>query len=440
MASTSSSRLLFCSSYSHPSLLSNTTGSDARRVLWLKNRKVPKEYCSKISIMQDNWKHSYKCIDGGSTSTTRKLYINATSAQSHESEPQQGYGTQSIWKSTKDMLHTLQKFAMSYFLITMLMSITSSSLLAVENLSDISPKFFDGLLKFIIPIVFMHLYAVGINQLTDIEIDKFDNKFTKVLVSFVYKSFFGIGRPNIRPHIRAETFLAITLQINKPYRPLASGKISYKAGFIFTMLCVIMSFGFGWMTGSKPLLLCLIQYFASITCYSINLPLLRWKKSTILTLLSTVPSMLISSYVAPLFHMKTYVLKKTIIFSRPIVFTFVVMSFYNLVIMLLKDIPDIEGDKAAGLQTLSVRLGPKRVFWLSVSLLEMAYGFAIIMGTTSPFLWSKIFTVLAHGIMALIFYYRANSVNLKNKDASQSFYMFMFQLLCVENILIHFVR
>ncbi|QHN92673.1 putative homogentisate phytyltransferase 1 [Arachis hypogaea] len=35
--------------------------------------------------------------------------------------------------------------------------------------------------------------------------------------------------------------------------------------------------------------------------------------------------------------------------------------------------------------------------------------------------------VIAHGIMALIFWYRANSVDLKSKDAFQSFYMFIFK-------------
>ncbi|MED6168500.1 hypoxanthine-guanine phosphoribosyltransferase, variant 3 [Stylosanthes scabra] len=220
-----------------------------------------------------------------------------------------------------------------------LMGMLSSSLLAVENLSDISPKFFVGLLKYIIPIIFVYLYAMIINQLADLEIDK----------------------------------------VNKTYRPFASGKISYKTGAIISISCLIMSFGLGWMTRSKPLLWCLIISFVATTGYSINLPLLRWKKSTIPTLVSNVPAMVTSTYVAPFLHMKTYVFEKTTIFSRSIVFTTIVMSFYYLVIMLMKDIPDIEGDKAAGLRTLSIRLGPKRVFWLCVSLLEIAYGVAIIM-------------------------------------------------------------
>ncbi|XP_020972992.1 naringenin 8-dimethylallyltransferase 2, chloroplastic isoform X9 [Arachis ipaensis] len=353
MASTSK-LLLGSSLFPHPtpSSLSITTGSIARRALWHKKRK--------LQSLEHNWNHSYKFIHGGSTPhkpKTRNFLMKATS------EP---FDTQTIWKSTKDILHTVQKFTISYYLITVIMCISSTSVLAVENLSDISPKFFIGLFKFIIPIIFMHWYTVGINQLVDVEIDK----------------------------------------INKPYRPLVSGKISYKTGVIISISCLFMGFGLGWITKSKPLLWCLVMYFVAMTGYSINI----------------------------------YVLEKTTIFPRSIVFTIVVMSFYYLVIMLFKDIPDIEGDTAAGLQNLSIRLGPKRVFWLCVLLLEMGYGIAIIMGATSSFLWSKIVTVIAHGIMALIFWYRANSVDLKSKDASQSFYMFIFKLLCVENILILLVR
>ncbi|KAL1369826.1 hypothetical protein AAHE18_01G016400 [Arachis hypogaea] len=359
MASTSK-LVLGSSSFPHPtpSSLSITTGSIATKALWHKNRK--------LQSLEHNWNHSYKFIHGGSK--PRNSFVKATSEPSH---------TQTIWNSTKDIMHTLQKFSGSYYLITVIMSISSTSVLAVENLSDISPKFFIGLFK-----------------------------------------------------------------INKPYRPLVSGKISYKTGVIISISCLFMSFGLGWITKSKPLIWCLVMYFVAMTGYSINLPLLRWKKFTIPTLLSTVPPMLIANNIAPFLHMKTYVLEKTTMFPRPrsIVFTIVVMSFYYLVIMLFKDIPDIEGDTAAGLQNLSIRLGPNRVFWLCVLLLEMGYGIAIIMGATSSFLWSKIFTVIAHGIMALIFWYRANSVDLKSKDAFQSFYMFIFKLLCVENILILLVR
>ncbi|XP_052110705.1 naringenin 8-dimethylallyltransferase 2, chloroplastic [Arachis duranensis] len=382
MASTSK-LVLGSSSFPHPtpSSLSITTGSIATKALWHKNRK--------LQSLEHNWNHSYKFIHGGSK--PRNSFVKATSEPSH---------TQTIWNSTKDIMHTLQKFSGSYYLITVIMSISSTSVLAVENLSDISPKFFIGLFKFIIPIMFMHWYTVGINQLVDIEIDK----------------------------------------INKPYRPLASSKISFGGGLAIVAASLFMSFGLALMIGSKPLLWGLILIFILMTAYSVNLPFLRWKKSTILTLLSGVPTILTAYNLAPYLHMKTFVLKKPFIFTRSLAFTTVVMTFFYVVISLFKDIPDIEGDKKEGLQTLSIRLGPKRVFWLCISLLEMTYGIAIIMGLTSPFLWSKIFTVMAHAINAWILWFRANSVDLKSKEDFQSFYMFIFKLLYLENVLVLFVR
>ncbi|XLT78425.1 hypothetical protein HN873_000178, partial [Arachis hypogaea] len=246
----------------------------------------------------------------------------------------------------------------------------------------------------------MQLYTTGVNQLADIEIDK----------------------------------------INKPYRPLASSKISFGGGLAIVAASLFMSFGLALMIGSKPLLWGLILIFILMTAYSVNLPFLRWKKSTILTLLSGVPTILTAYNLAPYLHMKTFVLKKPFIFTRSLAFTTVVMTFFYVVISLFKDIPDIEGDKKEGLQTLSIRLGPKRVFWLCISLLEMTYGIAIIMGLTSPFLWSKIFTVMAHAINAWILWFRANSVDLKSKEDFQSFYMFIFKLLYLENVLVLFVR
>ncbi|XLT42605.1 hypothetical protein HN873_035209, partial [Arachis hypogaea] len=105
MASTSG---LVLGSLSFPpstrSSLSITTGSIARRALWHKKRK--------LQSLEHNWNHSYKFIHGGSTPhkpKTRNFLMKATS------EP---FDTQTIWKSTKDILHTVQKFTISYYLIT----------------------------------------------------------------------------------------------------------------------------------------------------------------------------------------------------------------------------------------------------------------------------------------------------------------------------------
>ncbi|XLU54234.1 hypothetical protein S245_048882, partial [Arachis hypogaea] len=91
------------------------------------------------------------------------------------------------------------------------------------------------------------------------------------------------------------------------------------------------------------------------------------------------------------------------------------------------DLGDVEGDKAAGLKTLAIRLGVKQAFWLCISLIQ-AYGIAITMGALSPVLWSKIVTVVTHIIMVLyVWNYDVNSVDLSSKDSLHCFDMFMFK-------------
>ncbi|XLR35847.1 hypothetical protein S83_063747, partial [Arachis hypogaea] len=78
--------------------------------------------------------------------------------------------------------------------------------------------------------------------------------------------------------------------------------------------------------------------------------------------------------------------------SKPLIWSIIIaaglMAAYSI-----NDLGDVEGDKAAGLKTLAIRLGVKQVFWLCISLIQMAYGIAITMGALlSPVLWSKIVT------------------------------------------------
>ncbi|XP_014513424.1 uncharacterized protein LOC106771902 [Vigna radiata var. radiata] len=61
----------------------------------------------------------------------------------------------------------------------------------------------------------------------------------------------------------------------------------------------------------------------------------------------------------------------------------------------IDDIPDNEGDDKFGIQSLSVHLGQKRVFLICVSLFEMIYRVAILVGATSSYHWCKMITTMA---------------------------------------------
>ncbi|KHN27114.1 Putative homogentisate phytyltransferase 1, chloroplastic [Glycine soja] len=64
-----------------------------------------------------------------------------------------------------------------------------------------------------------------------------------------------------------------------------------------------------------------------------------------------------------------------------------------------KDISDVKGDKAYGIDTFAIRLGQKWVFWICIILFEMAFGVALLAGATSSYLWIKIVTVAIIGVL-----------------------------------------
>ncbi|KAF6142324.1 hypothetical protein GIB67_023349 [Kingdonia uniflora] len=325
------------------------------------------------------------------------VLVNATSEHSFESEPE---SSKSIWKSISTAIDVFYRFSRPHTVIGTALSIISVSLLAVERLSDISPLFFTGLLKAIVSALFMNIYIVGLNQLSDIEIDK----------------------------------------VNKPYLPLASGEYSVGTGTIIVASFGLMSFWLGWIVGSWPLFWALFISFMLGTAYSVNLPLFRWKRFALVAAMCILAVRAVIVQLAFFLHMQMFVYRRPAFFTRPVLFATAFMSFFSIVIALFKDIPDINGDKIFGIHSFSVRLGQERVFWICIYLLEMAYGIAVLVGTASSCLWSKIITVLGHIILASILWKRAKSIDLKSQTAITSFYMFIWKLFYAEYLLIPLVR
>ncbi|XP_019463006.1 PREDICTED: homogentisate phytyltransferase 1, chloroplastic-like [Lupinus angustifolius] len=355
---------------SFPKSSSFTIGSYAP-IASLHKRKIQKEH-NILRFQQLSLDHLSKGIKGGSTCQgyNRKYVVKADSEQPFESESQALY-PKSIWDSVKNSLDTFYRFSRPHTIIGTALSIISVSLLAVEKVSDFSPLFFTGVLKAVVAALFMNIYIVGLNQLSDVEIDK----------------------------------------INKPYLPLASGEYSFQTGVIIVASFSILSFWLGWIVGSWPLFWALFISFVLGTAYSINVS-------------SHVEMEEISSACSDLHYGCSSSSSSTCIFPSHI-------YVY---------IPDIEGDKIFGIQSFSVSLGQKKVFWICVSLLEIAYGFALLMGAASPCLWSKIVTVLGHAVLALVLWYRAISVDFKSKASITSFYMFIWKLFYAEYFLIPLVR
>ncbi|KAL2928888.1 Homogentisate phytyltransferase 1 chloroplastic [Bienertia sinuspersici] len=297
-----------------------------------------------------------------------------------------------FWSSASNSLDAFYRFSRPHTVIGTALSIVSVSLLAVEKLSDFSPVFLTGMLEAIIAALFMNIYIVGLNQISDIEIDK----------------------------------------VNKPYLPLASGEYSTKTGIFIVASFAILSFLLWSTVGSGPLFWALFVSFVLGTAYSINLPMLRWKRSAVVAAMCILAVRAIIVQIAFFLHIQMHVFGRPPFFSRPLIFATGFMSFFSVVIALFKDIPDMEGDKIFGIRSFTVRLGQKRVFWICITLLLMAYAVAISVGASSSFVWSKVVTVMykvvGHGILAAVLWRSAQSTDLSSKAAITSFYMFIWKI------------
>ncbi|KAL8235053.1 hypothetical protein R6Q59_021153 [Mikania micrantha] len=315
-------------------------------------------------------------------------------------------------KSLGATLGVIYKFSRVYTLKGTVLSIISSSLLAIRNLSDITPSFYLGVLQAIVGGCLATLYVVGINQLSDIEIDK----------------------------------------VNKPYLPLASGELSVTTGIILTSLYALLGFVLGWMSKSWPLKLGLFLWYAFGTAYSVDgrsffgagggtapyftIPLLRWKRIPALAALCIWS---VRGVIIPILchlHAQMLIKGRALLLSKQAIFVFGFMSIFGIIIALSKDLPDVEGDKINGINSLALQFGQQKVFWICIWLLEMAYGMGIVIGLSSARIWIKSIMVIGHSILGFILWRYSNSVDLKSNEALHSFYQFIWKLYYVENLLV----
>ncbi|TQE11151.1 hypothetical protein C1H46_003157 [Malus baccata] len=250
----------------------------------------------------------------------------------------------------------------------------------------------------LVPSILMNIYVVGLNQLYDVEIDK----------------------------------------VNKPELPLASGEFSMGAGITIVSTVLLMSFAMGFLFKSPPLFSALVISFLLGTAYSVELPLLRWKRHAFLAATCILIVRAIVVQLAFYVHIQKYVLGRPVILTRSLAFAVFFMCIFSSVIALFKDIPDVDGDRDFGIQSFSVSLGQEKVYWVCVNMLLMAYGAALAIGASSSFLPCKLFTIIGHSALASLLWIRARSVDIANKASLTSFYMFIWKLFYAEYFLIPF--
>ncbi|KAF6002711.1 hypoxanthine-guanine phosphoribosyltransferase [Cyanidiococcus yangmingshanensis] len=254
----------------------------------------------------------------------------------------------------------------------------------------------------IVPSMLMNIYIVGLNQLYDIPVDR----------------------------------------VNKPYLPLASGELSVPVAALIVAACLLGSLGLGfWLPQSTTALrVSLIVSGLLGTLYS--MPPVRLKRYPFLASLCIL---VVRGAVVNLgfyLHARTALATSNGLFAvgfSPLIrFATAFFAVYGIVIALMKDIPDLEGDIEYRLDSFSNRYGQRNVFNLCVGLLIATFvagGFACV----SPWLitrppYKAVAASTAHFIAAAWLLQRSRyaRAHVHSREAVYSFYMDVWKCFYLE--------
>lgn len=254
----------------------------------------------------------------------------------------------------------------------------------------------------LVPSLCANVYIVGLNQLTDIAIDR----------------------------------------INKPHLPLASGAFSVSMGrwivWVLGGLALLLSAVQG------PILLATVGLSVAIgTAYS--LPPLRLKRFPFWAALCIfgVRGVIVNlgffahfrRWLALRIEPTGYATDWLAVPPEVWALTLFVVVF-AFAIAIFKDIPDLEGDRQFQVRTLTVRLGPGFVFKLALGVLTLCYGLLIALALFGvlPSVQSG-FLVITHGLLLGLLWWQSRRVNLQDKAQIKGFYQFIWRLFFLEYLL-----
>lgn len=243
----------------------------------------------------------------------------------------------------------------------------------------------------LVPSLAANIYIVGLNQCTDIDIDR----------------------------------------INKPQLPLASGEFSPRQGGGIVAGMGLLALGVAAVQGQRLFWTVALSMLMG-TVYSI--PPLRLKRFPFWAALCIFGVRGVVVNVGFFLHFRYLLggagpipLKVWGLTGFVILFAFAIAIF--------KDIPDQDGDLKFHIRTLTVRLGSQTVFRLSCWVLSMAY-----MGIVSLSLWGLPAThpgwiLSTHLGILLLFWYRCQRVNLNNHQQVTQFYQWIWKLFFLEYVI-----
>ena len=286
---------------------------------------------------------------------------------------------------TAEDMRTLWAFARPHTIVGSILAVGTFYLVAAHEAGRSDPTLLAITLGAALAV---NLYIVGLNQLTDVDIDR----------------------------------------VNKPGLPLPSGRLSATDASRVVAVAGVLAVGLA-AAGGRWLLFTILTVAVVGTLYS--LPPMRLKRFPTAAALCIVGS---RGVVGNFGLWLTFQVGLTGVFRVPAhVVAFVgFMIGFMTVISLLKDVPDIEGDAEHAIRTYSVRMGARRVTRLAVSILSAFYLGMIVLGwLDGPGLHGG-WTVSSHAVLWGALGYAANRCDPEDRASVARCYLRVWNLYYLE--------
>ena len=255
-----------------------------------------------------------------------------------------------IIENISSFTNSLWKFTRPHTIIGSIISIVSLFLYVSPIEMINTSTFYKALFESMIPAILMNIYITGLNQITDVDIDK----------------------------------------INKPYLPLASGEMSMSTGISVVMVSLVIASYMGIQSNAWPLQLTLFGSAFLGTIYS--LPPFRLKRFPLLAALCIL--VVRGSLVNMGFLLQARIRLSDVVLPSSIIsactsqidaiLVTAFFAFFGVVIALMKDVPDVKGDRMNSISSFSVKVGPSTMFsiaWKMLATLLKVSGIATLINT-----------------------------------------------------------
>lgn len=294
------------------------------------------------------------------------------------------------------MLSVLARFSRPHTIIATSIQVVALFLIAGGS-QVLSPASLGVVLITLVSCLALNLYIVGLNQITDVEIDR----------------------------------------INKPRLPLASQELSMRAGRLLVAAMGVVAL-VGAAVGGSYLLLTVGVIMAIGTAYSV--PPLRLKRSSLWAALSIALARGVVANVGIGLHYNDAFGGLAGFSPMTLAVLGAFFFAFGIVIAIYKDIPDLMGDRQYGIQTLTVKLGPRGAFQVGRLILTAGYlGLmaVAVSGLPSP---QSYWMLAAQAVLLGAFWLVSSRVNPAKKASFTRFYMFLWVLFYAQYVVMSFYQ